>query len=766
MYLEVVVIIKIKLTWFLFRNTKRSTSQTQPVVTIITQPMLLVPIQSKEPVKISRHIQPKPVSQQTESSRSRSEAISQNKIEARHVNLLSSVRQDALIQTDIYGIDTLSVNRNTAPADKTLYSKNTSNLSENTFHTSRQQINYTVPVHLDSHDGLEGIHSVFSQKKSPPKKHTLMKRRCSQKDLNPSSPRWKKMKSSTGIQTSVSLTKKKGVPMVNSTQTTGDYIIETALKHANINIEKKTVGSQVTPQKPCRFDIHLGQVAKPKPVLVDSFSQVKQQNIRAETSHNLAESQTMTDLPPSISTQTLQSYLVNLQERHGKNHSNLSTTFSPNKLTVNCTESVLMEKDTIGTGLMHPAVDKQERKTKDTIVQIYGENLDTSVNYVMPHETRLEQKTKTNIEDYSQKADRFPMYTAVALDGVNVNLLSHNDHIQAQFNAEQTSCRNSTSDPKVGEFAVNKPHNVSSTSVTEETYFAEQIHMTDMEAQTMSASEFDALLQSSGIFINNTEFLFNENENKNVATRVQETGTDTGELVSELDFLGPNTSTIDTQTVDHLSLFESFVPIDSNTQTGGEGLDFFDIMMTNMETQTLNDDDLASLGLLDGALTSNTLENLPNQNIIDTSVKKNVAGGEVGVSVGCGNYEIFKESQTLGCEKGIVNTVFSKNSTVAASASPCFTEENLMKKENTNSQSDVECEVAREVMIPNILSGKSDGTVKVQTETQTVSQDVIEPLLQTETQTQVESTDTDFETINMETQTTFEDLQQLCDWLQ
>ncbi|XP_060593309.1 uncharacterized protein LOC132747818 [Ruditapes philippinarum] len=756
------------------QNASSKPSPTQPVVTIITQPMLLVPVQSKEPVKPNRNIQPKPVKQKPVYSGVRPDV----KVNEGGGHVISAVRQDVLIQTDIYGVDTLNLNKNDTEGNRTLYSKTLTHQNTKCVSTSpNEQTKVIIPMTPDSHYLTEGSYSSNWNDKA--KKQNLVKRRLSQqKEFNPSSPRRKKMKSTTGIQTSVSFIKKKGVPTVNSTQTTGDYIIETALRHANIQIEKKTVASQVTPQKPYKHDLlhdRLG-IQKPKPVLVDSFSQVKQQNIRAETSHNLAESQTMTDIPPSISTQTLQSYLVNQQERHSK--APLSRQTSSYYTTETLQESLT---DNIGTALIEPVcnentlpVNRTVLKPNDNTVQIYDENLTTSVNYVMPSNARQMQGqgSMTNDKNVQETSTDIPEYTAVPLQGVHIG--SAASRLTTKQNSEHSSYSTSDVDPFEENFLKGQGHLSSAeqgqghfTNIEQgQGHFTniEQGHMTDMGAQAMSASEFDHLLQSSGIFNNSADFLFGAGNNQSISTSTKDIGTESCELASELDFLDANTHTIDmnTQTVD-FSFFENLEPIDSNTQTVGvgAGLDFLDMVMTNMETQTLNDDDLASLGLLDKPLLPGTIHTYTGGNLADVGTSSST-GACVGVSIGTDDNFIYNKNEKLYSDVGVEGKTGFQ---VSSSTSPCFREPLSLNKSGTQSVRKVHASRNSDHS-ENSPLGEKDEKVRVQTETQTVSLDTIEPLLQTETQTQVESTDTDFVTSNMETQTTFEDLQQLCEWLQ
>lgn len=760
----------------MYRKVNGKTNQMQPVVTIITQPMLLVPVQPSDPTKPfkPRDIQPKPVSQKPVSHRSSSDIITKHFSDnhGSEEHLLTSIRQDALIQTDIYGIDTLSLSKNEIPGHRTMYGRNVGDIPEQT--SEQTKVNSAT---IDSHIGAserfaEGNYGASERNtmsqtnkiKPTQKKQYLLKRRSSlARDPNSTSSRRKKMKSTTGIQTSASFTRKKGAATVIGTQTTGDYIIETALRHANIQTEKKTVGSQVTPQKALKYDAlrtsNCGNT-KLRPVLVDFFSQVKQQNIHAEMSDNLAESQTMTDLPPSISTQTLQSYLVNLQEKHCKNTANVALNEISNGGKNDLIENGATNdgnNELIKNGAMNGANRKKCRKRcrlerNKHIVQIYDKNLDTALNYVMPENTgQLQGRACTSLESGSQAGNDSPMYTAVALEGVRMDTPTCNINHQPQFsdvlntNMERSAATNFTFDHA----NIDPSSTSSSTSLLEENYFTKHSHTSDIGAQTMSASEFELLLQSSGICVHNTDFLLNPGQNQSLASHNQVSESEPNDLANDLDFLGKSAETIDmnTQTAD-FSLLESFVPIDSNTQTVGEDLDFFDMVMTNMETQTLNDADLVSLGLLDVPITNTTQSSSSGTDV-----------GRIRVGTGVSTNDSFTCEENESLDNSVVAETGSQISPKTTFTGTCFNAADLTNRNVTDSGGNLQVYVGVAQSRCNLVDEK------VQTETQTVTLDVIEPLLQTETQTQVESTDTDFETMNIETQTTFDDLQQLCDWL-
>ncbi|KAL4235424.1 hypothetical protein ACF0H5_007060 [Mactra antiquata] len=665
------------------RQTQKKSKTDQPVVIIINQPLVCVPPPQPETNKPKpvRKILCKPsVPEKNYENGSNSitpgvldfEGQGEGQILSGH-NIGQGhmlPRQEVFIQTDIYGVRELALSK----------------------------------------DNMAGYSVVQNDKKSQhdkvtvtPKKSSSLKRRISFPG-DGSSPRRKKTKSTTGIQTSVSLTKKKGVPIVNSTQTTGDYIIETALRQANIHIEKKTVALQVTPQKSLPD-------TKSRPVLVDSFSQVRQQNIYAETSHNLAERQTMTDIPPSISTQTLQSYLVNQQELRNKKH---DTGVGPEPLP-NCSH------------VLNANFIAKSDQNVDNSVLIYNETLQGPVKYVMPESV---SNTRSKFTDISS----------------GIYVPSKNDRDQNNFNNPISASIHHDIRHASTDFDALSADLHDHTKDVESSYLLQSHHTMDMGAQTMSASEFNTLLQSSGIFLNNNDFLSpgGAKSHQTMGTSMQGSSHDFNDCGNNVNFLSPASNTIDmnTQTVD-LNLYDSLVPIDSNTQTGSDGLDFLDMVMTNMETQTLNDDDLINLGLLDASLSTSPGHEVGYRSETGTNVTQ-------GLKSNLSECEVYQSKTT-----STSTDVFSDLELLGLDKNPNY---GCLNSSASNSNKSVVCKSA--------MTG-SDGVYQsnVQMETQTGFVDFDEPLLQTETQTQVESTDTDFETINMETQTNFDDLQQFTDWI-
>ena len=603
-----------------------------------------------------------------------------------------SVKHDAFIQTDIYGVNTLALSSKTMTDLKApVVIEPTCTGNGNTQGNCR---------------GLVESKGKAFTTKSPPKRQTSVKRRISQTGFgSPVSPRRKKLKSTTGMQTAVSLTKKKGVHTVNSTQTTGDFILQTAMKQANIQIHKKTVASQVTPQKANmgkEFELKSSEIqtfiSGFKPHLVDSGSQV---------CGNIAESETMTDMPLSTSTQTLQSFLETQQDKSALRPEN---------------EQVLTQGSNFMNNYPNPSSD-----TKN-VVNIYSETLDSSVSFRLPHSVSIPEKQQTETVSRSasgKENDGREILTAVKL--IDTGTDSSTPGIQ------QVTDRHFTTDDD---------------QLFEDTYLSNPTSTTDMEAQAMSASEFDQLLQSSGIFLSNDNFL------QGPVTQFSPTNsglhpTNGVNLVTQatspsLDFLSVGTSTMDmnTQTGTEINLFDNYMSTDSNTQTPGD-VDFLDLM-SNMETQTLNDEDLISLGLLDNTLKTNNVHNM---------------------SVGTSDMD-FDKSEFLhvpATKHGHTNVEATSYQSIQLQNIPtCYTKKALPQTGSNNQAS----------LAPGFEKGNqstwnylSDTDHKQTAQMETQTSEFAVSLLQTENQTQVDLADTGFMAVNMETQTTFDELEEFCELL-
>ncbi|KAH3778804.1 ATM interactor-like isoform X1 [Dreissena polymorpha] len=435
-------------------------------------------------------------------------------------------RNDVVIQTDIYGVDALSLSTS-IPATHTVQGR-------------------LSPGPLEVKTGYQLSPGSASGSRSPSRR--TQQRKSPGSYYNPGSPRRKKMKSSTGMQTSVSLTKKKGAHTVNSTQTPGDFILQAAMKTADIKIQKKTVASQVTPRKAHR-KMKSSQIqtfiSGFRPQLVDSSSQVQQKNILSEImSQNMAEQETMTERPMSISTQTMQSFL--------EDHLNRNSSGVVNEMT--------NDFNVILTDLEMKGIVKESSRDNN-IVAIYTEDLNSCV----------------------------------------------------EFRAPTISCKKALTKQAV-EFASN-PEKVSGTSLSTQTYAdnvlllsstLQKINPTsDMDAQTMSASDFDLLLQSESLLFDQNPQgpTFKESLSFSHSIGIsnyKDSSTTVSPSNRGILSVETNMADMDTQTGMDFNIFRDLEPIDSNTQTTGiEDMDFLDLVMSNMETQTLSDSDLINLGLLD-----------------------------------------------------------------------------------------------------------------------------------------------------------------------
>ena len=196
------------------------------------------------------------------------------------------VRQNAVIQTEIYGVENLAV-------------EGRENLSNAKTVGPKQDKNMTKPVHRTAKSKLR-----------PDKENLLMSRN---------------KKSSTGMQTSVSLFPRKRLKTVTGTQTSGDYILKKAMASADIPIQRKTVGSQVTPQKSggklprkratCSSETQTGISPEKKSkdgtdidLTTGTVENITQSAKEMEVAEILSDSF-------STSTQTLQSYIESLRDK-------------------------------------------------------------------------------------------------------------------------------------------------------------------------------------------------------------------------------------------------------------------------------------------------------------------------------------------------------------------------------------------------------------------------------------------------------------------
>ena len=232
------------------------------------------------------------------------------------------VRQHTGIQTEIYGVENLAIEGSDCQTT------NTGNIASK---TSRTQTKLSPKM--------------TREKMSSDKRQSIIRKR----------------KSSTGMQTSVSLFQRDKIKTVTGTQTSGDYILKKAMASAELPIQRKTVASQVSPQKPnpkrtgqkrtCSSETQTGaspekktkETALHSSVKEVTFEKVGESHIDTEsiemsthhqssslatqfnshdklslqkhmnTSSHQDEQAQMTDDSSSTSTQTLSSYLENLK---------------------------------------------------------------------------------------------------------------------------------------------------------------------------------------------------------------------------------------------------------------------------------------------------------------------------------------------------------------------------------------------------------------------------------------------------------------------
>jgi len=584
---------------------------------------------------------------------------------------LPSGRQSVVIQTDIYGIETLTVDNSRHPV-------------------------YTGPY---SSSGSAMQHSPSSFSGVKPGKSPRRRRKSLSRDMNVCSPRRKKAKSSTGMQTSVSLTKKRGTTDAMSTQTPGDFILETAMKQAEIKITKRTIGSQVTPRKnfsSTKSDSKSSEIqtflSGFRPQFVDSSSQVQHMNLMSEVlGHGMQEQETMTDQPLSAGTQTMQSFLEHATHLE---HLQLNTAHAR-------------------------GIDSKTQR-----VEIFNENLESSVKFHMPNTSRSSQSGRT------LKSSENRYQTA---SNVSVNLQA-----DGLLSAGTTA---------------------------------------DSQVQAMSASEFDLLLQSSGIFLDNKHFMGPSSPqgvlSNIVEKKLSQTSVDTNSS-TDIDFLSVEATMTDmnTQTGQDFSLFHEIEAIDSNTQTVHD-VDFMDLVMSNMETQTLNEDDLGALGLADTysnmaatthsmAIGTSDFDSSFDALQMESSYDFNCSQvNTCTMGVGTSDFDLFNNSpEENNCKDEILYASKLPDvlsfATIASQTCENGNSSFPVTIETDNANTDIASH-------SHIVYSQNNGTE----DSHVASSDLGGcGVVTMETQTESEMAEPGFVTTNMETQTTFEDLSQLCEMMQ
>ena len=760
-----------------FRNAKKEkANKANPSVLSTVIPILLLPVHKQDPVQspVFPKILPKPNSRAKEASLSNIEQGNSNKVtelsQSRETFVKeTNSRQEAMIQTDIYGINSLSVsgiNKGNYPVTD---GRQATGIGNNNMRTNSSNSLGQV----ESGTQVDG--AVMSHP-SPKGRRKSFKRRSSQ--ARPASPRRKQCKISTGMQTSLSLTQRKRKQIVSATQTTGDLILKKAMAEADIPISKRTVGSQVTPEKPRNHfgttnvgtetlfevsdsfmkrsmpilrDTYSQVNTLTKPLLVDSYSQVKHRNILAETSKSLAESQTMTDLPESISTQTFQSYLVNLHGSQGNKMENISTASA-------CTQSnnVAEERNSAEVLYAKP-VQISKRKSKETIVQIYNDRLEEPVTMLVHVEDSNSYSDRQKDKKQAKSLLRRDVSNrqTISLNRRYTNLSSENRSYERENN-------NMVENNLVGPVTllclppdsnINVQENLSQNIQSQDQYQHAEGLTADTEAQAMSAQEFQKLLLSSGIDLEDASSNHNWASN---ACATEMFGEKDQQFESSFDFFSSQTDTIDmnTQTVSDLDLFDSIGAIDMNTQTTGPDVDFLDLVMNNMETQTFTDeDDVAHRGLSNSD--DNLIDMVPRVHSFgvhtrDLSMRSKATSPRIKTNGDC-NYSLPLQYESETHSLGVGTSDFDLDT--GFNSSDIF--QCPVDDKGQNNFGDILCSTKPKTTTQSI--GCGEGKATVQTETQTTGSEAGDHLVHTEMQTQVDSNDIDFEVTNMQTQTTFDD---------
>ena len=677
-------------------------------------------------------------------------------------------------------------------------------------------------------------------------------------------------KSSTGMQTSVSLFPRKRLKTVTGTQTSGDYILKKAMASADIPIQRKTVASQVTPQKPgaklprkratCSSETQTG-ISPEKKSKDDAdihstngpVENILQSSKEIELGENLSESL-------STSTQTLQSYIESLRDKQVEVNIALSPSgnliISPSKpceiqkrdLTLNKSSdqpspensNSPREQDKTSTPITNitvtvskdsnTAAPKADDKVPSNLTPTFIESLGlkpaktqaftskkrstVSADSFDTASTRKIYKKHNDLDSYAQMIhhDNTGLNTHSKQNFANAtravarskgkavkpkrsktirNLLSESEKNSVPvsestppsyrplisttsgitFNSSLVTYSNAqalqtvtTSPAKVALSSLDAANK----HVTQPIYDSHKLfnpiqdqmlggrtndnsNTIDMEAQAMSASEFEQLLLASGLLLevsSQSEHVISDFGYQNPATNLHnadiETGNQTVGLVHkematetltgpEFDFLNESSSTIDMNTQTITDFGSLLGPMDSDTQTVAD-IDFLDLVMTNMETQTLSDQDLIDLGLMD-----------PNQatvkpfdvemDYLKTSETQTSLVAQVESATSCG-------SNQNGSVDVNVNHL-AKNMNRAVS-------EILTEKVNNATPSTLtnQCD-DRNAMINNVSDNlnliKAVNIAKPQEATESKHNDQSE----------------DFQTTNMETQTAFDELKKL-----
>ncbi|KAK3603884.1 hypothetical protein CHS0354_042891 [Potamilus streckersoni] len=534
-------------------------------------------------------------------------------------------RNNAEVQTEIFGVHALALKKN-------CISRNNSRKSK---HGQNGKVN--------------GVTTGIQVCLSSPRRHDTCKTKT---DKSP-----KRYSNSTGIQTSVSLVRQIEKKIVAGTQTSCTDILSAAMSSADLPVQHKSVGLQVTPPKlrPKRrmnmcssetqtvFEIE-GTLRKKRkrklsdkgsgPVLIDSASQVSEGSYFSETCE-IASQRSQRHSPESdlfsMATQTLHSYLENKKERSLVSQDNveheafeasdstITRVFQSNDVQINFNKIKINDSSFASSTTLHKskhAFDYSEPigvcmnlEKNQNILQLKDsctEECKNSEDITMPKP--VQQNTETADSQLVEQANTQYLnssneaYASLTATISVTNLHNITESVVLEYNKPSTNTipalrfpyhSNESALPPdtvmlaeslldLGRVAVNSQtseatsavftHNVSQgseisssntgdfTTATKDTISSQNDlqqkgainYTTDSEVQTIeTASDFDTLLESSGIMLQNS-------------TGFTDIYTQTA---SELDFLDLLVNHMETQTCDDPCSFPGLELTDIQTQT-------------------------------------------------------------------------------------------------------------------------------------------------------------------------------------------------------
>ena len=615
--------------YFLLRANKTAPSSSTPVPEPRPMPVAVLilglPPPPKDKPKLPRAILPVDVQKPMEAVNT--EQLEEGESASRETE--TPVRQNAVIQTEIYGVENLAVEgRENQPNAKVVGTK--------------QDKNVIKPVQRTAKSRLK------------PDKENL------QMSTN--------KKSTTGMQTSVSLFPRKRLKTVTGTQTSGDYILKKAMASADIPIQRKTVGSQVTPQKPgaklarkratCSSETQTG-ISPEKKSKDDAETGLTDGSVESgvQFEKEIEVAEILSDSFPA----SAQSFKSNIE----RNKQMGVNTVSGNILSITPNGNLIISPSSSGASAqkagnaVNPLADiaptfveslgLKATKTQSMVSKQISTSSSEPTNATSSRFENTGGTIASTTKDKTMKPKRNTIRNLLTESEKNYVPISESTRIYRPFISTTSGItfNNSLatySNSHTAQTGTSSNKTAASSSVSPYEHSAQpdydshklfnpiqdqmlggrqnensNTNTIDMEAQAMSASEFEQLLLSSGLLLevgaqtepileygiqNGTPNLSNtaslSGHNKITGFDHKEMATET---LTEFDFLNESSSTIDMNTQTITDFGSLLGPMDSDTQTVS-GIDFLDLVMTNMETQTLSDQDLIDLGLMDAAHTS------------------------------------------------------------------------------------------------------------------------------------------------------------------